>query len=35
VVLCEDCLRLSIGTEAENEILLKAIKSFVQKPQTA
>lgn len=28
VVLCEDCLRLSIGTETENEILLKAIKSF-------
>ncbi|HLO43867.1 MAG TPA: histidinol-phosphate transaminase [Leadbetterella sp.] len=28
VVLCEDCLRLSIGTENENEILLKAIKSF-------
>jgi histidinol-phosphate aminotransferase len=29
VVLCEDCLRLSIGTEAENEILIKAIKSFI------
>lgn len=28
VVLCEDCLRLSIGTETENEILLKAIRSF-------
>jgi histidinol-phosphate aminotransferase len=28
VVLCEDCLRLSIGTGTENEILLKAIKSF-------
>ncbi len=29
VVLCDDCLRLSIGTEAENQALLKAIKSFV------
>lgn len=29
VVLCEDCLRLSIGTEAENEILMKAIISLV------
>jgi histidinol-phosphate aminotransferase len=29
VVLCEDCLRLSVGTEVENEILLKAIESFV------
>ncbi|MCP9764503.1 histidinol-phosphate transaminase [Lacihabitans soyangensis] len=29
VVLCEDCLRLSIGTKEENEILLNAIKSSV------
>lgn len=28
VALCDDCLRLSIGTETENNILLDAIKRF-------
>lgn len=28
VVLCDDCIRITIGTEAENEILLKKIQSF-------
>lgn len=28
VTLCDDCLRLSIGTEAENKMLLNAIKNF-------
>ena len=28
VVLCEDCIRISIGTKEENEILLEALKRF-------
>ncbi len=29
VILCEDCLRISVGTEEENRQLLEALKSFV------
>ncbi|MHA4894811.1 histidinol-phosphate transaminase [Pedobacter sp. PWIIR3] len=28
VILCEDCLRITIGTEKENEILLDALKNM-------
>ncbi len=29
VVLCEDCLRISVGTRTENEALLKALKLYI------
>ncbi|POY37850.1 histidinol-phosphate transaminase [Solitalea longa] len=29
VVLCDSCLRITVGTPAENEALIKAIKEFV------
>jgi len=28
VLLCENCIRISIGTKKENEILLKALKKY-------
>lgn len=28
VILCEDCIRISVGTKKENEILLKALKKY-------
>jgi histidinol-phosphate/aromatic aminotransferase/cobyric acid decarboxylase-like protein len=28
VKLCEDCLRISVGTEEENEALIEAVKKF-------
>ena len=28
VILCEDCIRISIGTKEENELLLKALKQY-------
>ena len=28
VILCENCLRITVGTEKENRILLKAIEGF-------
>ncbi|MPR37038.1 histidinol-phosphate transaminase [Salmonirosea aquatica] len=30
VTLCAGCLRITVGTEAENEVLLKALKKFQQ-----
>jgi len=31
LVLCEDCLRISVGTETENKVLIEALSSFDQK----
>ncbi len=31
VLLCEDCLRITVGTRAENEVLLKALKKVFKK----
>jgi len=31
LVLCEDCLRISVGTEIENKVLIEALSSFDQK----
>lgn len=31
VLLCEDCLRISVGTRSENEAFLKALKKVVSK----
>jgi histidinol-phosphate aminotransferase len=31
VILCDKCLRITIGTKAENDILLKSLKSFYKK----
>lgn len=28
VILCEDCIRISVGTKKENDILLKALKKY-------
>lgn len=28
VILCEDCIRISVGTKAENEILIDALKKY-------
>jgi histidinol-phosphate aminotransferase len=28
VVLCDDCIRVTVGTEAENEVFLNTVKSF-------
>lgn len=28
VILCENCIRISVGTKKENEILMKALKEF-------
>jgi histidinol-phosphate aminotransferase len=28
VVLCDDCLRITVGTKAENELLLRELKNF-------
>jgi histidinol-phosphate aminotransferase len=30
VMLCAGCLRISIGTREENEVLVKALKKFQQ-----
>ena len=30
VLLCEDCLRITVGTRIENEALLKALKKVVK-----
>lgn len=30
VILCEDCLRITIGTHEENQLLLKALKDFTE-----
>jgi histidinol-phosphate aminotransferase len=29
VILCEGCLRITVGTPEENEVLMKAIKQSV------
>ena len=31
VLLCEDCLRITVGTRAENKVLLKALKKVFKK----
>lgn len=31
VVLCDDCIRVTVGTEAENEVFLNKIKTFYSK----
>ena len=31
VLLCEDCLRITVGTRADNEVLLKALKKVFKK----
>lgn len=31
VVLCDDCIRVTVGTEAENEVFLNKIKAFYSK----
>lgn len=28
VILCEDCIRISVGTKKENDVLLKALKKY-------
>ena len=28
VTLCEDCLRITVGTERENQILIEALKQY-------
>ena len=30
VILCEDCIRISIGTKNENEVLMKALEKYSQ-----
>ena len=32
VLLCEDCLRITVGTREENELLLKALRKIHDKP---
>lgn len=31
VILCEGCLRITVGTEAENDVLINALKQYQQK----
>jgi histidinol-phosphate aminotransferase len=28
VILCDDCIRISVGTKKENDLLLKALKKY-------
>lgn len=35
VILCNDCLRITVGTAAENAVLVNALRKFVQKSVSA